>query len=153
MYQLICDKLFKSGYCHYEISNFSLPGKESKHNLTYWKNLPYYGFGLGASGYIDSVRYTNTKSMRHYFEKKYRYEEEVIDSKLDRENQIMLNLRTLDGISKDEFFNKFGKKLEEFYDIVWLKKENILLEDDDRYYINPEKWYILNEILVYFIGE
>ena len=56
MYKYICKKLKRKGYNHYEVSNFSKEGKESKHNLTYWDNNEYYGFGLGATGYINQMR-------------------------------------------------------------------------------------------------
>ena len=60
MYEYICKKLRKHGFKHYEISNFAKDGFESKHNLVYWNNEEYYGFGCGASGYIAGVRYDNT---------------------------------------------------------------------------------------------
>ena len=56
MYYYIIDYLENIGYKHYEISNFSKEGLESRHNLNYWNNLSYYGFGLGASGYIENTR-------------------------------------------------------------------------------------------------
>lgn len=63
MYALICDRL-KENYVHYETSNFGKQGYFSKHNLTYWNNEEYYGFGLGASGYVNGVRYDNTKKSK-----------------------------------------------------------------------------------------
>ena len=71
MYKHICKKLEHYGFNHYEISNFSKKGYESSHNLVYWDNLEYYGFGLGASGYINNIRYENTKSMNQYLNSKY----------------------------------------------------------------------------------
>ncbi len=71
MYKYICKKLKENNFIHYEISNFSKRGFESKHNLTYWNNLQYYGFGLGASGFINNIRYTNTKNMNKYLNKKF----------------------------------------------------------------------------------
>ena len=59
MYNLIIEELKE--FNHYETSNFALPNYESKHNLTYWNNEEYYGFVVGASGYIDIIRYTNTR--------------------------------------------------------------------------------------------
>ncbi|UKI58444.1 MAG: hypothetical protein L6V81_03305 [Clostridium sp.] len=56
-YKYICKKLRKCGFHHYEVSNFALPGYESVHNLIYWNNEEYYGFGLGAHGYINEMRY------------------------------------------------------------------------------------------------
>lgn len=55
MYQHICKTLKRKGYVHYEVSNFAKEGDESIHNLTYWNNEEYYGFGLGASGYLNGV--------------------------------------------------------------------------------------------------
>jgi len=71
-YDFICEYLKKSGYNHYEISNFSKTGYSSTHNLTYWNNEHYYGFGCGAHGYIDDVRYENTRSITKYIDGKYR---------------------------------------------------------------------------------
>ena len=71
MYDLICNTLKDNGYIHYELSNFSCPGYESKHNLTYWANDEYYGFGLSASGFVNKVRYDNTKSITRYIKGNY----------------------------------------------------------------------------------
>src|SRR5699024_8405529 len=73
MYDYIVSFLKKYNYIHYEISNFSKDGYFSKHNLTYWNNNHYYGFGLGASGYFNNVRYTNTRSITNYIKGNYRY--------------------------------------------------------------------------------
>ena len=72
MYYYIIDYLENIGYKHYEISNFSKEGLESRHNLNYWNNLNYYGFGLGASGYIENTRYTNTRGINSYLKGNYK---------------------------------------------------------------------------------
>ena len=59
MYLLIADELEKQGFIHYEISNFAKPNFQSRHNSTYWKNEEYYGFGVGAHGYLNKIRYEN----------------------------------------------------------------------------------------------
>ena len=151
MYELIHDTLVKHDYIHYEISNFSKEGYQSKHNLTYWKNLPYYGFGLGASGYIDNVRYTNTKNFKKYLSGNTVLEEEKIDDFLNASNYAILGFRTIYGVSKNEFINLFGKNLIDYFKVHDLLKDNILLENDESYYINPKYWYVINEILVKFI--
>ena len=79
MYNLIRKTLKENGYEHYEISNFAKKGYESKHNLTYWNNEQYYGFGMGASSYIDNKRITNTKSITKYLNNQYRLEVEIVD--------------------------------------------------------------------------
>ena len=62
MYDYIRKKLASKKFNHYEISNFALNNYESIHNLTYWDNLEYYGFGLGAHGFIEGFRYENTRN-------------------------------------------------------------------------------------------
>jgi len=151
MYDLIHDTLTKNGYTHYEISNFSKCGYESKHNLTYWKNLPYYGFGLGASGYVDNIRYTNTRNLNKYLEGKYVLDKEVIDSKLLASNYAILGFRTIYGVSKLEFFDLFGVDLIDYFDVSYLVDGRVILEEDGRYCINPKYWYVLNEILIKFV--
>ena len=114
-YELIYQTLTNAGYDRYEVSNFARHGKRSRHNLTYWRNLPYYGIGLGASGYLDGVRYTNTKSMKRYLEKHTRDQEEVIDQTMKEFEYLMLNLRLKDGFSKHEFEILFAIPFETAY--------------------------------------
>lgn len=151
MYNTICNTLKKNGYIHYEISNFGKEGYESKHNLTYWKNKRYYGFGLGASGYIDNIRYTNTRSINKYLSNSYVKEEEIITKDLDASNYAILGLRTIYGVNKNNFYKTFEKDFTDYFNVANLLKENILLEKENSYYINPEYWYLLNEILIKFI--
>ena len=70
MYNTICNYLKNNGYQHYEISNFCKDNTSSRHNMVYWKNEEYYGFGLGASGYVNNTRYDNTRSMFNYVQGK-----------------------------------------------------------------------------------
>lgn len=151
MYEMICDKL--SDYTHYEISNFCKEEYFSKHNLCYWKNKEYYGFGLGASGYLGNIRYSNTRSITHYLQKKFRYEEEKLEVYDKIEYEVILNLRTRDGISKSEFFNTYSKRVEDCYHYQELVKQGYLVEDGDHLYIPEKYFYISNEILVRLLEE
>ena len=118
-YDLVNDYLKDKGFIHYEVSNWAKEGKESLHNFTYWKNERFYGIGLGASGYIDNHRYTNTRSINEYIKGKYIVEDEIVNEQDDIELEIMLNLRTNRGLDLDKFKNKYG------YDL-YLKKQNII---------------------------
>lgn len=153
MYNMISEKLLNNGYIHYEISNFSKPGYQSKHNLNYWMNNKYYGFGLGASGYIDNYRYTNTKSINKYLEDEYLYEKELQDDKIELENEIICKLRTNIGINKDEFIKKYGFDLKEKYNIDDLIDKEVIILTNGNYVISKNYWYLLNEILLRFIEE
>lgn len=152
MYKLICDKLKENGYHHYEISNFSKPGYESKHNLVYWNNNEYYGFGMGASGYIDKIRYTNTKSINHYLEGNYIYIEDKLSFNETIENALILGLRKIDGIDIRLFYNKYKIDLMEIDIINSLINENKLVYDNKFIKINEDYIYTSNDILIEFMG-
>ena len=150
MYKFICDKF--SHYNHYEISNFALLNFSSKHNLSYWNNAYYYGFGLGASGYIDGVRYTNTRSLTTYIGGKYRSEEHCLTKMETMENEMILGLRKLEGVSLSSFFTKYGVELEKVFSITDLLIHKQLLISLDYIKINSKYIYISNDILIHFIG-
>ena len=151
MYNIICSKL--NNYNHYEISNFAKKGYESKHNLTYWNNENYYGFGMGASGYINDIRYINTKSINKYIENNYTYEEEKLNLKETMENEMILGLRKLEGVSISKFREKYNKNIEEVFNIEKLLKEGKLIIENDYIKIPNKYLYVSNEILINFIGE
>lgn len=151
MYNIICSKL--KDYNHYEVSNFSKLGYESKHNLTYWNNEHYYGFGMGASGYIGSIRYTNTKSINKYIEGHYDYDSEELSERITMENEMILGLRKLEGVSISNFYKKYHKNIEEVFDIKKLLEERKLIIDNDYIKINEYYIYVSNEILINFIGD
>ncbi len=151
MYETICKTLKKAGYIHYELSNFAKKGKESKHNLTYWNNLEYYGFGCGASGYVAAVRYENTKSLTEYLKGNF-ISSKALMSKVDNmENELILGLRKLEGVSLTEFFDKYEENMQNIFPLKPLIKSGELIYKDNRIYINPKKLYVMNEILIKLI--
>jgi len=153
MYKLISKTLKEKGYNHYEISNFAKENYESKHNLTYWNNLEYYGFGMGASGYINNTRYTNTGSIIKYTSNNYEYINEELTIKDKLENEMILGLRKLKGVNKKIFKEKYNTDIKDIFNINDLIKEGKLIENDDYIYINEEYIYVSNSILVNFIGD
>ena len=99
MYLRAIEVLGKNGFCHYEISNFSLPGFESRHNLNYWDNNSYYGFGIAAHGYINGVRYSNKTYLDKYIQNPVEHATETVLSIQEQlEEEIFLGLRRLSGI-------------------------------------------------------
>ena len=151
MYNMIKQELNNNNYIHYEISNFCKKGFESKHNLVYWKNEKYYGFGLGASSYIDNKRITNTRSYQKYRQKDRISEEEIITKDIEIEYQIILNLRLKEGINKKDFQRKFHKEIKECYNYDRLLKQGLLQETTNNLFIKEEDFYISNEIIVLFL--
>ena len=138
MYKLICKEMLNHNYEHYEISNFSKPGYYSKHNLCYWNNDNYYGFGLGASSYLGNRRITNTRSLNKYLDGKYILEDIELSDKEVIEYKIMLNLRKAEGISLDEID----------LDVDDLIKDGLLIRYNNHLRIPEDKWYISNEIII-----
>ena len=137
MFEYIIAELEKAGFEHYEISNFSKPGFESRHNLMYWDNAEYYGIGAGASGYVDGVRYKNHGPIRHYLQAveagNARVQEEVLTLKEKMEEEMFLGLRKKTGVSKKRFEEKFGLSFEDQYGAVVseLTEQGLLVPDKD----------------------
>lgn len=151
LYNLICKTLKKHGYTHYEVSNFAKEGYESKHNLTYWDNLEYYGFGCGASGYVAAIRYENTKSLTEYL-KGNLVSSKSLMSKLDNmENELILGLRKLNGVNLETFFDKYEENMQDVFPIKPLVKSGELIYENGFIKINPKKLYVMNEILIKLI--
>lgn len=146
MYNLIKKELEQKGYIHYEISNFSKPNYESKHNMCYWHNEEYYGFGLGAASYINNIRKTNTRSLTNY-PNKY-LEEEKVDESSKIEYEVILNLRLLEGIDLIRFKEKYNKDFNELFDYQELVNNNLLEIVNNHLRIKEEYLYVSNEIIV-----
>lgn len=147
MYSYILKELKKNNYNHYEVSNFAKEGYQSKHNLNYWENNEYYGFGLGAHGFISELRYENTRSFNTYLKGNYRFNELVLSKREDMENEVILGLRKLEGINIVDFFNKYKINIQEEFNITPLLKNGLLKIKDNNIYIPEEKIYIMNTIL------
>ena len=114
MYWKTKEMLEENGYIHYEISNFSKPTYESKHNINCWNQKEYIGFGAGAHSYTNGIRYSNTENVEKYIEnyKKGKSEDNlIIHEKQNQETKqkefMMLGLRKIEGISIQEFKNKY----------------------------------------------
>ena len=148
MYKYIEKTLEKNNYIHYEVSNYAKKGFESKHNLVYWNNEEYYGFGLGSTSYINNIRRVNTKNLTKYLNNNYLEEENYEDKRERIENEIMLGLRKLEGLNLDTFKEKYSVSFEEIYDIKNLLEQNYLIKEENKLKINKEYIYTSNEILL-----
>lgn len=151
MYTFIENTLEKNGYIHYETSNYCKPSFNSIHNLTYWNNEEYYGFGCGASGFIGNIRYSNTRSLTLYLKGNCNREIEEITKEIDMQNEMILGLRKLDGVNKNKFLIKYGINIYDSFDISDLTSEGKLIDDGENIKINKKYIYLSNEVLVRFI--
>ena len=151
MYDLIRKTLKENKYEQYELSNFSKKGYESRHNLTYWNNENYYGFGLGASGYVDNIRYENTRNLNEYLKGNFILNKHTLTIKEKIEDEFIVGLRKTKGINKDKFYKKYQKNIKQIEIVNKMLKEKLLLEDETNIFINPKYLYTSNEILLNFI--
>lgn len=102
-YDLILSSLREKGYKRYEVSNFAKPGHECLHNKQYWRNKEYVAVGVGASGYVDNIRYKVTSSLTKYLNHDFEKEEEILTKNDEKEYYFITNLRLEDGFSIKEF--------------------------------------------------
>jgi len=109
MYLGVNEILENYGYRRYEISNFALNGYESKHNLNYWDNEEYYGFGLAAHGYIDGIRYSNHTTLENYMNNPAKHANGHLQTEQEKlEEEIFLGFRKESGINISKIKEKFG---------------------------------------------
>ena len=159
MFDYIIAELEKAGFEHYEISNFSKPGFESRHNLMYWDNAEYYGIGAGASGYVDGVRYKNHGPIRHYLQAveagNARVQEEMLTLKEKMEEEMFLGLRKKSGVSKKRFEEKFGLSFEDHYGAVVseLTDQGLLVPDRDIVRMTKQGLFLGDTVAEKFILE
>ena len=140
-YDIAEEILKENGFIHYEVSNWSKPGYESEHNLTYWRNEQYYGVGLGASSYIGETRYKDTINLSQYLARAFINEQEKVSSKDKITYQIMLNLRTIEGLDM-----KYVEGKEKVVDE--LIKEGLIVKKQNRLIPTYEGMMILDQIIL-----
>lgn len=164
MYWYVKNTLENSGYNHYEISNFSKIGKESKHNLNCWEQKEYIGIGTSAHSYINGVRYCNKSSVEKYIENinnkdidvneivklgnsdesflekvENVYEIDEIQSLEDKKREYMLlGLRKLEGVKISSFKEKFVENPIYVYhkELEKLVEEDLIRIDGDRIFLS-----------------
>ena len=159
MFEYIIEELENAGFEHYEISNFSKPGFESRHNLVYWDNAEYYGLGAGASGYVDGIRYKNHGPIRHYLEAveagKARITEEHLTLEEKMEEELFLGLRKKTGVSKARFEEKFGVSFDQRYGqvVANLTEQGLLVPDDKQVRMTKRGLFLGDTVAEKFILE
>lgn len=151
MYQYIEKRLTENGYLHYEISNYGKDGYQSIHNLNYWDNGYYYGFGMGSVSYLDNYRISNTKNLTKYINCEYLDNSVYEDINTRMSNKLILGLRKVRGIYINEFNEKFGIDVLDLYNIRDLIREGKLVIEDNNLFISKRYFYLANDILINFI--
>ena len=158
MYEYGAGLLKEKGYERYEVSNFAVPGYESKHNLNYWKRGEYIGFGVSASSFMRGKRFTNTFDLDEYMKCVISGFYPAVTSEEVSENDakfefVMLGLRTKYGVSINEYKQKFGTSIGDDFPNALKKTVKYLQLDGDVLTIKDEYLYVQNSILTHFLEE
>lgn len=167
MYDLATAKLAAVGFEQYEISNWAKPGKQARHNIQYWRNLPYLGLGAGAHGYIHNQRTVNVMRPEQYIDRltaqtvpldypRTGATQSIEAVTPDQEifETLMMGLRLLrEGISLSTYQDRFGEALESRYGKVLrrLKTQNLLYEEQDHLYLTSQARLLSNRVFEAFL--
>ncbi|MFD2759471.1 radical SAM family heme chaperone HemW [Lentibacillus juripiscarius] len=160
MYELLKNTMRSNGLNQYEISNFAMPGFESQHNLTYWNNDHYYGFGAGAHGYLPGVRTGNIRPLPAYVKQAMEngrpilHTEELGEREMIEE-EMFLGLRKMDGINRESFIKKFGFPYEKLYGNVihTLKQKGWIVDEEKNIRLTDQGVLFGNEVFERFLLE
>ncbi|WP_458109738.1 radical SAM family heme chaperone HemW [Bacillus zhangzhouensis] len=160
MYELVMDEMERHGLKQYEISNYAKPGFESQHNLTYWSNEDYFGFGAGAHGYVDGIRNVNAGPVKHYLElieqTGFPYKETHQVTKEEQiEEEMFLGLRKIEGVKSAHFQAKYGATPKMLFSTVLeeLEEKGLIVQDDIGIRLTRKGKLLGNEVFQAFLGE
>jgi oxygen-independent coproporphyrinogen-3 oxidase len=130
------DTLEKSGFEHYEISNFALPGRRCRHNQVYWANEAYFGFGMGAARYVNGRREHNTRDLHSYIRRVLAgespaFQAEELPPRERALETVALQLRRAEGIDRERFLVQTGLNLDDLVQPALSRYVEIGLLHDD----------------------
>jgi len=158
MYLLIMRRLQEAGYEQYEISNFAKPGYSSKHNITYWKNEPYYGIGAGAHGYAKHMRHVNIKGVGPYIEGTKTglplLEQHEVTKQEAMEDFMMVGLRMLCGVKDADFRAQFDLSITDVFGPIVDKliAQELLIHEDGIYRLSDKGLLFGNDVFGSFLS-
>jgi len=152
MYLIAIKILENFGFFHYEISNFSKTNMESRHNLNYWNNNTYYGFGAGAHGYENGIRYNNTENISEYIKNPNSQTHFHKLSKQEQlEEEIFLGFRKSEGINILTIEKNFDINFDKKYNYILKKYSDYIEKTKLGYRLNNNGFLISNNILSEFL--
>jgi oxygen-independent coproporphyrinogen-3 oxidase len=158
MYELLIDKTSEKGYAQYEISNFSLPGFESKHNSKYWRCEPVYAFGVSAHSFDGETRRANERDIARYVSliengKSPVVEETVLSHEQLSSEFAFLNLRLAKGLDLNEYKQRFGADLNEEFseDLNRLAEAGLIEFAENRLKLTRKGFLFSNEVFAVFV--
>jgi len=159
MYLRCVEFLNEKGLIQYEISNFAKKGKKCKHNLFYWKNDNYLGFGAGAHSHVGNCRFKNMDNPIDYVKKLQNGEDvseghEELSSDMALSETMFLGLRLIEGINLNEFKKKFGFSLDSVYgEQIKILVEKGLLSCGKNLKLTKKGLFLANMVFTEFVSD
>ncbi|MBP5661234.1 MAG: radical SAM family heme chaperone HemW [Lachnospiraceae bacterium] len=152
MYYLTKRYLHGHGYVRYEISNYSKPGCECRHNLGYWKRVPYYGFGMAAASFYGGKRYQTHSDLKRFISGDFTAEIEKLSGDDAMAEFMFLGLRLVSGVTREDFLRCFGKNIDDIYgpELKKLESEGLLC-NGERIYLTDKGMDVANYCMSEFI--
>ena len=158
MYDWLNEFLPQQGFSRYEISNYARPGRECRHNLKYWRTLPYRGFGVAAHSFDGIARFANTEELSRYITRMEAGESaeefrETLDEPDRMAEYVFLALRTTAGLSASDFEVRFGRAFTDYYvvAIAELKKSGLLANEKNQWRLTEKGLKLSNQAFVKFL--
>ena len=156
MYEILVETVSRKGFVQYEISNFALPGDESKHNSKYWTLDPVYGFGCSAHSIdAENVRYSNERDTAKYVALIERGSSAVVHREtIDAASEfVFLGLRLARGIDLNDYQKRFGADLIESHreDLRRLKDFGLIEINENRLKLTGKGFLFSNEVFEVFV--
>lgn len=157
MFAYTMESLEESGYGHYEISNYAQPGKECRHNLVYWDNRDYIGFGAGAHSRIGNKRFANIAKPVEYIEAAdtnlFSSEELRVSAEDEMSETLFLGLRKMEGVDLEGFKSRFGYPVQDIYgsQIDELQDEGLLENRNGSLKLTSRGILLGNEVFARFV--
>ena len=154
MYDYACEYLTSKGYTQYEISNFAKSGYPCRHNLKYWECREYIGIGVAAHSYDGAIRRENTAVLADYLDGQGIGDIEAVLTAEDKTSEFMiLGLRKTNGISEQEFFQKFGTGIDNIYgkELKKFIKGGFLYRQNGRIFLSQKGISVSNGVMCEFI--
>ena len=153
MYLMAVDLMIKNDFEHYEISNFSKKGFYSRHNLNYWNNDSYYGFGVAAHGYENGIRYSNSCNLDEYISQQKPESFHKVTKQEQLEEEIFLGFRKIAGINVKLLNSKFDIDFDRQYSSIIEKylSYEYLIKTPNGYKLSKNGILVSNSILCEFL--
>lgn len=158
LYAIALDRLAAAGYAQYEVSNFAREGHQCEHNLNYWANGDYLGFGVGAASYRGGVRWVHTRVLDEYLAAAEAngpipMEAERLEGGRRAGEAMMLALRTVQGVRLAEFKKRYGIDVIETYDSVVSEfaRDGLVERTDDTLRLTRRGRFLANDVCGAFV--